>query len=402
MKASIVLVGTELLNGGMIDTNSIYISEQLNRYGVNLVGKYVVGDEILEIIDTIKFAKSKSDLVVLSGGLGPTIDDLTKVAIAQYLGKELIVDEEELKELKEKFKNRGIKFLDNNVKEVEKPKDAISFKNDVGMAPAIYIDGIAAFPGVPKELYNMFPKFLEFYFKDKKNPNEIYIKDLLFLGIPESHLENEIKEFFTDKNITYEFLVKDYGIIVRLQTKSDNKNNVEKIVEKIYNKQGNKIYGEDNERLETIVVNLLKEMKYKISTAESCTGGVLASQLIAVPGVSDIFYESVIAYANDSKIKRLGVKKKTLEIYGAVSEEVASEMLDGLTTEVGISTTGIAGPTGGTDEKPVGLVYIGYKINENKYIEKHLFKGSREEIRYKTALYALFNLSKLLRKDVEE
>jgi nicotinamide-nucleotide amidase len=402
MNASIILVGTELLNGGMIDTNSIYIAEQLNKYGVNLVGKYVVGDEINEIIDTIKFAKEKSELVILSGGLGPTIDDLTKVAIAKYLGKDMIVDEEELMELKEKFKNRKIEFLNNNVKEVEKPIGAISFKNDVGMAPAIYIEGIAAFPGVPKELYNMFPKFLEFYFGNEKNRNEIYIKDLLFLGIPESHLENEIKEFFTDKNITYEFLVKDYGIIVRLQTKSDNKNNVEKIVEKIYNKQGNKIYGEDNERLETIVVSLLKKMKYRISTAESCTGGALANQLVAVPGVSDVFYESIVSYANKSKMERLGVKKETLKTYGAVSEEVASEMLDGLITEVGISTTGIAGPTGGTNEKPVGLVYIGYKINKNKYIEKHFFKGNREEIRNKAVLYALFNLSKLLRKDVEE
>lgn len=402
MKAGLILVGTELLNGGMVDTNSLYMAEELNKYGIEITGKFIVRDDIDDIIKMIRFVKESSDLVILSGGLGPTMDDVTKEAIAKYVGKPLIIDPEELEELKGKFKNLGIEFLDSNLKEVEKPEGAVSFKNDAGMAPAIFIDGIAAFPGVPKELYNMFTKFLKYYSKINDLKDEIYIKDLLFLGIPESHLDNEIKDLFTEPDIFYEFLVKDYGIIVRLQSKASNKNKVEKIVEKIYNRQGSKIYGEDDERLESILLNLLEEKGYTFSTAESCTGGLLSSRFINTPGASKVFMEGIVAYSNQAKIERLGVKKETLEKFGAVSEETAREMLDGLKSDVAISVTGIAGPEGGTTEKPVGLVYIGYKIKDDIFVEKHIFKGDRERIRTRSVLYAMFALTKLLKKGVKE
>lgn len=401
MKVAVILVGTELLNGQMVDTNSIYIAEELNKYGMEMEFKIVVRDIKEEIYKTIDYCKKNVDLIIMSGGLGPTIDDITKEIIAQYLQKPLIVDSDELEELKEKFVRGGYTFNSANIKEVEKPEGSITFKNDVGMAPAVYIDGIVAFPGVPKELYNMLPKFLKWYVKEKNLiSDEIYIKDLITYGMPESVIDESVREFFTEEGIYYEFLVKDYGILIRLQSKMSNKNKVEKIIKKIYNKIGNFVFGEDEDRLESKVVELLKEKNLTISTAESCTGGMLASKLIDVAGVSEIFKEGIVSYSNEAKMKFLGVKKETLERYGAVSEETAKEMVMGLQTDIGLATTGIAGPDGGSEEKPVGLVYMGIKIKDKIYVEKRVFKGDRNKVRERTVSHTLFTLIKILNEDV--
>lgn len=397
MKAILLMVGTELLNGGMVDTNSLYIAEELNKYGIEIESKIVVRDFLEEIEKIINYAKKNSDLIIMSGGLGPTLDDLTKEAIANYLNKKLIVDEEEKIELIEKFKKIGVEFRGINLKEIEKPEGAISFKNDAGMAPGIFVEGIAAFPGVPSELYNLLPKFLKWYSKEFMNDiDEIYIKDIITVGIPESILEEKVKKYFTEEKIYYEFLVKDYGILIRLQTTISNKKSIEKITKNLYNDIGNNIYGEDSDRLENILINKLREKKLKISLAESCTGGMLSSKIIDVPGASDVLFESVVCYDNNSKISRLKVSEKTLEKFGAVSNKVAEEMLKGLSTEVGISITGIAGPNGGTEEKPVGLVYIGIKINDKIQIKEYRFKGNRRRIREKAVIHALFDTVKSL------
>lgn len=401
MKVGVILVGTELLNGGMLDTNSLYIAEELNKYGLEMKFKITVRDFRDEIYSAIDYCKKNVDLIIISGGLGPTLDDITKEVIAEYVKKPLVVDDDELEELKEKFERAGLKFKTLNVKEVEKPEGAVTFKNDVGMAPAVYIDDIVAFPGVPKELYNMLPKFLDWYVKEKKIlDDEIYIKDLITYGIAESLLDEAVREFFTEEGIYYEFLVKDYGILIRLQSKMSNKNKVEKIVKKIYNKIGEFIFGEDNDRLEKKVVELLKKLNMNISTAESCTGGMLASKLIDVPGISEVFYEGVVSYSNEAKINRLGVRKEILDRYGAVSEEVAKEMVMGLTTDVALSTTGIAGPDGGSEEKPVGLVYMGIRIKDKIYVEKRVFRGDRNKVRERTVSHTLFTLIKILNEDV--
>lgn len=401
MKVGVILVGTELLNGGMLDTNSLYIAEELNKYGLEMKFKITVRDFRDEIYSAIDYCKKNVDLIIISGGLGPTLDDITKEVIAEYVKKPLVVDNDELEELKEKFERAGLKFKTLNVKEVEKPEGAVTFKNDVGMAPAVYIDDIVAFPGVPKELYNMLPKFLDWYVKEKKIlDDEIYIKDLITYGIAESLLYEAVREFFTEEGIYYEFLVKDYGILIRLQSKMSNKNKVEKIVKKIYNKIGEFIFGEDNDRLEKKVVELLKKLNMNISTAESCTGGMLASKLIDVPGISEVFYEGVVSYSNEAKINRLGVRKEILDKYGAVSEEVAKEMVMGLTTDVALSTTGIAGPDGGSEEKPVGFVYMGIRIKDKIYVEKRVFRGDRNKVRERTVSHTLFTLIKILNEDV--
>lgn len=398
MKAAILLIGTELLNGGMLDTNSIYIAEELNKYGIEIKYKMVLRDVITEIEKAFNFAKENVDLIITTGGLGPTDDDITKEAIAKFLKKKMIIDEKEKKELIAKYKERKLNM--KIFKEVEKPEGAISFKNDVGMAPAIYIDGIVAFPGFPNELKDMFPKFLKFYAKENNLKSQIYIKDIITCGIGESILENTVKEIFTEKDIFYEFLVKDYGTLIRLQTKIENKKNVEKIVKKIYNKIADFVIGEDEDRVEKLIFNYLTSQKdiLTISTAESCTGGMIASKLIDVSGISSSFMEGIVCYSNEAKIKRLKVKKETLEKYGAVSEETAREMLDGLKTDVGIATTGIAGPRGGTKEKPVGLVYVGVRLGTEVEVIRKEFKGERNKIRQRATLFAMYRLLKMLSK----
>ena len=398
MKAGIFLVGTELLNGATIDTNSIYIAEELNKYGIEIEFKMTVRDVMDEIVKALKYAKKNVDLVILTGGLGPTDDDITKEAMAKFLKKKLVVDEKEKQELLKKYK--AYKNPNKtNFKEVEKPEGAISFKNDVGMAPAVYVDGLVAFPGFPNELKNMFPKFLKYYVKENNLKSQIYIKDIITYGIGESVLETTVKDLFTEGDIFYEFLVKDYGTLIRLQTKIENKKNVAKIVKKLYNRISEFIIGEDDDRIENTIYECLNsgEKPLTISTAESCTGGMIASKLIEVPGISKNFIESIVSYSNEAKIKRLKVKKETLEKYGAVSEEVAREMLAGLKTDIGISTTGIAGPDGGTKEKPVGLVYIGIKVKDEVKVFKRELKGDRNKIRQRAMMHALYNLLKILK-----
>ena len=398
MKAGIFLVGTELLNGATIDTNSIYIAEELNKYGIEIEFKMTVRDVMDEIVKALKYAKKNVDLVILTGGLGPTDDDITKEAMAKFLKKKLVVDEKEKNELLKKYKSYKNPNK-TNFKEVEKPEGAISFKNDVGMAPAVYVDGLVAFPGFPNELKNMFPKFLKYYVKENNLKTQIYIKDIITYGIGESTLENTVKDLFTEEGIFYEFLVKDYGTLIRLQTSNKNKKSVEKIVKKLYNRISEFIIGEDNDRIENTIYECLNSGKkpLTISTAESCTGGMIASKLIEVPGISENFIESIVSYSNEAKIKRLKVKKETLEKYGAVSEEVAREMLAGLKTDVAISTTGIAGPGGGTKEKPVGLVYIGIRVKDEVKIFRRELKGDRNKIRQRAMMHALYNLLKILK-----
>ena len=398
MKAGIFLVGTELLNGATIDTNSIYIAEELNKYGIEIEFKMTVRDVMSEITKALTYAKKNVDLVILTGGLGPTDDDITKEAMAKFLKKKLVIDEKEKKELLKKYKSYKNPNK-TNFKEVEKPEGAISFKNDVGMAPAVYVDGLVAFPGFPNELKNMFPKFLKYYVKENNLKSQIYIKDIITYGIGESVLETTVKDLFTEGDIFYEFLVKDYGTLIRLQTKIENKKNVAKIVKKLYNRISEFIIGEDDDRIENTIYECLNsgEKPLTISTAESCTGGMIASKLIEVPGISTNFIEGIVSYSNEAKIKRLKVKKETLEKYGAVSEEVAREMLTGLKTDVGISTTGIAGPDGGTKDKPVGLVYIGIKVKDEVKVFRRELKGDRNKIRQRAMMHALYNLLKILK-----
>lgn len=396
MKAYIILVGTELLNSPMLETNSLYMTEELNKIGIDLVGKLIVPDNIKDIVEAINFAKTKSDLLILSGGLGPTIDDLTKDAISEFLCKKLVVDEFHKKEMERKFYERNIPILEKNIKEVMVLEDSIVFHNEKGIAPPFYKDGIVAFPGVPLELKNTFPKFIDYILKNSNIKKSIYIRDLLVFDIPESILEEKIINIFEKKSISLEFLVKNYGIIIRLISTDDNKKEIEECIEKTAHILGENLVSTKGNKIEEELLKKLNFLKYNIKLAESCTGGLITSTLVSLAGVSDVLQEGLVTYSNQSKIERLGVKQEILEKYGAVSEECVKEMLFGLDSDTAIAVSGIAGPEGGTADKPVGTIYIGTRVKEKIKIKKYKLQGDREKIRIKTNYTALFNLLNML------
>ena len=398
MKAYLILVGSELLNGAMIDTNSIYMAEKLNEIGVEVVGKIFAHDKIEDIKKSISYAKENADLVILSGGLGPTIDDLTKEAIGEYLDKALVVDELHKKEMERKFAERGIKVLTKNLKEVSVIEGSEVFYNEPGIAPAFFIENISAFPGVPMELKNMFPKYLT-YIKEKFKLNEkLIVKDYIVWGIPESLLEEKIKDYFTDDRIFLEFLVKDYGIVVRMVTEEKNSTILNDLSLKLQEVLGDSILYEGYKPSEEVLVKKLLEKGLKISLGESCTGGMITEKIVSVSGASGTLVEGIVTYSNESKVERLRVKEETLNNYGAVSEETVKEMLEGLKTSVAIAVSGVAGPLGGTEEKPVGTVYIGIKLDNEFFINKYLLKGDRERIRIRACYTAINNLLQILEK----
>ncbi len=398
MRAYLILVGSELLNGAMIDTNSIYMAEKLNEIGVEVVGKIFAHDKIEDIKKSISYAKENADLVILSGGLGPTIDDLTKEAIGEYLDKALVVDELHKKEMERKFAERGIKVLTKNLKEVSVIEGSEVFYNEPGIAPAFYINNISAFPGVPMELKNMFPKYLT-YIKEKFKLNEkLIVKDYIVWGIPESLLEEKIKDYFTDDRIFLEFLVKDYGIVVRMVTEEKNSTILNDLSLKLQEVLGDSILYEGYKPSEEVLVKKLLEKGLKISLGESCTGGMITEKIVSVSGASGTLVEGIVTYSNESKVERLRVKEETLNNYGAVSEETVKEMLEGLKTSVAIAVSGVAGPLGGTEEKPVGTVYIGIKLDNEFFINKYLLKGDRERIRIRACYTAINNLLQILEK----
>ncbi len=398
MRAYLILVGSELLNGAMIDTNSIYMAEKLNEIGVEVVGKIFAHDKIEDIKKSISYAKENADLVILSGGLGPTIDDLTKEAIGEYLDKALVVDELHKKEMERKFAERGIKVLTKNLKEVSVIEGSEVFYNEPGIAPAFFIENISAFPGVPMELKNMFPKYLT-YIKEKFKLNEkLIVKDYIVWGIPESLLEEKIKDYFTDDRIFLEFLVKDYGIVVRMVTEEKNSTILNDLSLKLQEVLGDSILYEGYKPSEEVLVKKLLEKGLKISLGESCTGGMITEKIVSVSGASGTLVEGIVTYSNESKVERLRVKEETLNNYGAVSEETVKEMLEGLKTSVAIAVSGVAGPLGGTEEKPVGTVYIGIKLDNEFFINKYLLKGDRERIRIRACYTAINNLLQILEK----
>lgn len=398
MRAYLILVGSELLNGAMIDTNSIYMAEKLNEIGVEVVGKIFAHDKIEDIKKSISYAKENADLVILSGGLGPTIDDLTKEAIGEYLDKALVVDKLHKKEMERKFAERGIKVLTKNLKEVSVIEGSEVFYNEPGIAPAFFIENISAFPGVPMELKNMFPKYLT-YIKEKFKLNEkLIVKDYIVWGIPESLLEEKIKDYFTDDRIFLEFLVKDYGIVVRMVTEEKNSTILNDLSLKLQEVLGDSILYEGYKPSEEVLVKKLLEKGLKISLGESCTGGMITEKIVSVSGASGTLVEGIVTYSNESKVERLRVKEETLNNYGAVSEETVKEMLEGLKTSVAIAVSGVAGPLGGTEEKPVGTVYIGIKLDNEFFINKYLLKGDRERIRIRACYTAINNLLQILEK----
>lgn len=403
MIAELISVGTELLLGNIVNTNAAYLSKRLADIGVSVYYQSTVGDNRERLKEAITLALSRADVIILSGGLGPTGDDITKETAAEALHRELYLDQHSMERIREYFaKIHRENITENNWKQAMIPKDAIILDNHNGTAPGIILEenqkAVILLPGPPNELKLMFEEaVLPYLQKDEKKV--LYSRMVKVCGVGESAAETMVKDLMEQQvNPTIAPYAKTGEVHFRVTALADNKEAGKKLVQPVVaelkQRFGNAVYTtKENVTLESKVVKMLKKLDFTMVTAESCTGGMIASRLINVPGVSQVFHAGLVTYANRAKKEILGVSKKTLKKYGAVSKETAEEMVVGAAescdADVAVSVTGIAGPDGGTEEKPVGLVYIGcYVCGEVEVYECH-FTGTREKIRENTVVTAL-------------
>ncbi|MBI4548987.1 MAG: competence/damage-inducible protein A [Ignavibacteriae bacterium] len=413
MKAIIITIGDELLIGQVINTNAAYISERLNSVGVEVIRIVTIGDDEAEILHSLQEYSKKYDVIVMTGGLGPTHDDITKKALCKFFQTELVSSQEARAHIEQFLRQRNYPWSEAAEEQTLIPRGSIVIPNKLGTASGLLFEQdrkyVIAMPGVPYEMEAMVEEVVVPYFKQKAGAKVILHRTLKTTGIPESQLAKRL-ENLTEllKDCKLAFLPSTSGVNLRITViESDRKTAEQKIntIEaRIREKAEKYIYGVDSETLEEIVGKLLKSRKLKIAIAESCTGGLLADRITNVPGSSQYLDRAIVTYSNQSKIELLDVPKDLIEQHGAVSQEVAEAMASGIrkisNTDIGISTTGIAGPTGGTPEKPIGLVWIGYSDENQTLALKFHFGDGRRQIKER-AIQAALDLvrRKLLKLD---
>ncbi len=403
MVVELVSVGTELLLGNIVNTNARYLSEKCAMLGLNVYYQTTVGDNEERLSEVIRTALNRSDIVVLNGGLGPTEDDLTKETCAKVMGLPLVKDAHTEERLKEYYRGRKKEELpDSNWKQALIPEGAVVFDNENGTAPGLVVekDGKTAIllPGPPGELYPMVEKQLCPYLQNK-NSDVILSQMIKICGYGESKVEEMILDLIDKQTnptlATYAKLKEVHlRVTARAASEKEAKKLLKPVVKEIKKRFGDAVYTTDeNETLQDAVVKLLKKHELTVTTAESCTGGLLAGTLVSVPGVSDVFKEGFVTYSNKAKRRHLDVSKSTLRKYGAVSAQTAKEMAKGgvfaTDADVCVAITGLAGPDGATPEKPVGLVYIACYMNDKVQVEEFHFKGNRQKIREQSVVQAL-------------
>ena len=415
MKAEIICVGTEILMGNIVNTNAAYISRGLAGLGVSCFYQSVVGDNDGRLSEVFEEAAKRADIVILSGGLGPTEDDLTKETVAKAMGRKLVEDEKAWKQIKKFFEKRDIKYTDNNRKQALVPEGAKVLYNKNGTAPGIIAEGenvtAILLPGPPGELIPMWDDQVVPYIREKSDT--VFVSEMVKLcGVGESLVETELKDLIdAQSNPTIATYAKVGEVDIRVTASAPDEKAagklVKPVVKEIKKRFGSYIFTTDeNVTLEAAVLQLLDENKLTLATAESLTGGMLTSRLINVPGASEVIKTGFITYSNKSKRKYLGVKRSTLEKHGAVSEQCAKEMVKGCAAatkaDAAISLTGIAGPDGGSEEKPVGLTYIGVSVLGSIKVKKFVFSGEREKIRESATATALTMLRHSLLESLTE
>ncbi len=402
MTAEIICVGTELLLGNIVNTNAAYLAQQLAALGITSYYQTVVGDNWERLLDALELAAKRSELIILSGGLGPTRDDLTKETVAEFCSKKLVTDEKSKKQIEAYFVARGIKPTKNNWKQAMVPEGCKVLENHNGTAPGIVVETkknkFVLLPGPPEELRLMFEESVVPYLKGLSS-DVIFSQTVKTCGLAESAVEDRLRDLIEGQtNPTIATYAKTGEVHVRVTAKAETPKEAQKlvkpVVKELKSRFGNDIYStDDGVTLEKALADLLESAGLTISCAESCTGGLVSATLINVPGISELYKAGFVTYSNKAKRKLLGVKKGTLQKYGAVSSQTAEEMVRGLLaetkTDVGIAVTGIAGPDGGTSEKPVGLVYISCNVKGKITVKECHFQGTREKIRNASVAAAL-------------
>jgi nicotinamide-nucleotide amidase len=392
MNAYIISIGDELLIGQTTNTNAVFIGEKLSEININIIKIVAVADDENSIMEEFKLGIEKSDLVIVTGGLGPTHDDITRSCVVKFFDTELVENEEVLENINTLFSKRNREVTEVNRAQALVPKISEPIKNDYGTAPGMWIEKndklFIVIPGVPYEMKAMVNNFILPKLSGLLKESGIVIKRSILqtTGIPESTLSEklgDVDEILDGSKLA--FLPSIVGVKLRITTEAEDeetaKNRLVEIEQKIRTKVGRFIYGKDEETLEEVIGRLLIERDMKISTAESCTGGLIASTLTNISGSSAYFERGIVCYTNASKVEILRVDEDTLTEHGAVSMEVAMQMAEGVKStsgsDIGIAVTGIMGPTGATTDKPVGLVYIGYCDEKVCTAKKFIFGNER-------------------------
>lgn len=395
LKSAIILaIGNELVEGLILDTNSKYMSQRLKLAGYYVVRTETLPDNLQIMKDRISVALQDADLIITSGGLGPTEDDITREAVSAVIGRKLIVD----KKLSDELVQRAIKYYGKSAESVSKQamiiEGATVLDNPVGTAPGqlVEVNGkiILILPGPPSELI---PIFENVYDKIKAD-DSLYTRRIKTIGIPEAILMEEYKDIiYSDPNVTVATMASyERGVEVRFTGPILLKDSIDRICDRLIPMLGDSVYALDDSDMQDVVYKLLKDNGLTVSFAESCTGGLISSTFVDIPGVSDVYKGGVITYSNESKTKVLGVAQETLEKHGAVSEECVREMVDGckrlFNSSFAVAVSGIAGPSGGSEEKPVGTVCIALATPTKIISSTHLLRGDRNSIRRRSMLFS--------------
>ena len=397
----LISVGTEILLGDILNTDAQFLSIELARLGISVIHQSTVGDNRERLLAQLKEAADRSDIIILSGGLGPTPDDLTKEVCCEFFGKKMFLHEPTVEKIKTYFSTKGMEMAQNNLKQAMLPKDCVIFPNDNGTAPGMAIekDGvhILVLPGPPRELKPMFrncavPYLMQF------SDRIIVSHNIRTFGIGESLMAERVNDLFDAENPTVAPYAKDGEALLRVtamaRTKEEAENLCEPVINEIKSRLDGFVYSVDYTCIEEAVIEKLKEKHMKVATAESCTGGLIAKRITDVPGASEVFDCGIISYANEIKHRVLGVSEDDLNKYGAVSEPVARQMAQGALkvsgADIAVSVTGIAGPDSDSTNKPVGLVYIGLADRDNVWVrELRTSRKDRSYNRYVSASNAL-------------
>lgn len=402
----LISVGTEILLGDILNTDAQFLSIELAKLGISVIHQSTVGDNRERLLEQLNEAAKRSDIIILSGGLGPTPDDLTKEVCCEFFGKEMLLHEPTVEKIRNYFSAKGMEMTQNNLKQAMFPKDSVIFPNNNGTAPGMAIekDGIhiLVLPGPPRELKPMF--------KDSALPYLMRFSDKIIVshnirtfGIGESAMAEKVNDLFDSENPTVAPYAKDGEALLRVTAMAGTKDEAEElckpVISEICSRLGDYVYGLDYGCIEEAVVKMLKSRNLKVATAESCTSGLIAKRITDISGSSQIFECGIVSYANEIKHKVLGVSADDLEKYGAVSEPVAKQMAQGALrvsgADIAVSVTGIAGPESDSTNKPVGLIYIGLADKDNVWVkELRTSRKDRSYNRYVSASNA-FNMIRL-------
>jgi nicotinamide-nucleotide amidase len=392
ISAEILTIGDEILIGQVVNTNAAWMAQQMNLAGYSVVHMTTVPDDETAITSAIDQAFARADIVLMTGGLGPTKDDITKHTLAKYFNTPLVINEDALNHVRAFFAARGYELTDTNYLQAEVPESCHVLKNNHGTAPGMLFEKegktLVSMPGVPLEMKNLMKEKVIPYLGQKFKGREILHKTIMTHGMGESHLSDRIREWeeALPQHVKLAYLPRPGIVRLRLSAAGDDRKMLEAEVEAQVRQLGKLIpeliFGFDDESFEKAVGKLLKKNRQTLSTAESCTGGSIASRITSVPGSSEYFKGSVVAYENSVKKTLLNVSEMDLESVGAVSQEVVEQMATGarrlLKTDFAIATSGIAGPDGGTDEKPVGTVWIAVASEKEVRSQKFQFGNNRE------------------------